>query len=343
LTVGEFIALAQESADVAPYTLRGYAAALRKIVSDCFELHAAKYRTGAQSAGREWLERVHTVKLDSLTPQRVQTWKRSFLARAGSDPLSQRSAKVSVNTYLRQARSLFSKKIVKHLQGVALPDPLPFSQVEFEPRQSLKYRPTFDVETLIAKARDQLAPSDPEAFKAFLLATMVGLRRKEIDLLEWDSFLWDAGVVRVQATQHFAAKTEDSLDDVVVDPEFLELFRGYRARASSLFVIESDSQPKNEIDYLYYRCRKVFTRLSCWLRQNGVKGNKPLHVLRKEFGSRVNELYGIHAASRALRHSSVTVTDQYYTDGRRRALPGLGALLATPPNVVPLVGKEGTG
>ena len=59
----------------------------------------------------------------------------------------------------------------------------------------------------------------------------MGLRRKEIDLLEWDSFLWDAGVVRVQLAQHFDPKTEDSLGDVAVDSELLELFRGYRARA----------------------------------------------------------------------------------------------------------------
>ena len=81
-----------------------------------------------------------------------------------------------------------------------MPDPLPFAGVEFEPRQSLKYRAAFDVETLIAKVKDELAPGNPEAFKAFLLAVMVGLRRKEIDLLEWDSFLWDRGVIRVQAT-----------------------------------------------------------------------------------------------------------------------------------------------
>ena len=55
-------------------------------------------------------------------------------------------------------------------------DPLPFSQVAFEPRQSLQYRT--NLQTLIAKARDQLAESDPEAFKVFLLAIMVGLRRK---------------------------------------------------------------------------------------------------------------------------------------------------------------------
>jgi hypothetical protein len=63
-----------------------------------------------------------------------------------------------------------------------LPDPLPFSGVEFEPRQSLNYRATFDVQTLIAKAKDELTSGDPEVFKAFLLTVMVGLRRKEIDL-----------------------------------------------------------------------------------------------------------------------------------------------------------------
>jgi hypothetical protein len=35
------------------------------------------------------------------------------------------------------------------LRDVNLPDPLPFAGVEFEPRQSLKYRATFDVQALI--------------------------------------------------------------------------------------------------------------------------------------------------------------------------------------------------
>jgi integrase len=327
LTVGQFISLAQSVAGVKRSTLYGYIKSLRKIVSNCFSLDTGKAKYDPHSGNRLWLGRVHAVKLERLTPQRVQAWKRSFLARAKADPLSQRSAKVTVNTSLRQARSLFSKKILKHLQGINLPDPLPFSQVEFEPRQSLKYRTAFDVQTLIAKARDQLAQSDPEAFKVFLLAVMVGLRRKEIDLLEWNSFLWDIGVVRIQSTEYFDAKTEDSLADVAVDGELLELFRGYQARATSAFVIESLDQLRPGANYLFYRCQKVFDRLICWLRENGLVSKKPLHTLRKEFGCRVNELYGIHAASRALRHSSVTVTDQYYTDGRRRAAPGFGALL----------------
>jgi hypothetical protein len=31
-----------------------------------------------------------------------------------------------------------------------------------------------------------------------------------------------------------------------------------------------------------------------------VKGSKPLHTLRKEFGSEICAVHGIHAASRAL-------------------------------------------
>ena len=100
---------------------------------------------------REWVERVNAVKLANLTSQKIQQWKRSFLSNAASDPISQRSAKTTVNTYLRQARSLFSRTIIKHLGEVSLPDPLPFSDVEFEPRQTLKYRTTFDVQNLIAK------------------------------------------------------------------------------------------------------------------------------------------------------------------------------------------------
>jgi integrase len=215
-----------------------------------------------------------------------------------------------------------------------LPDPLPFAGVEFEPRQSLKYHAAFDVETLIAKAKDELAPGDPEAFKVFLLAVMVGLRRKEIDLLEWDSFLWDVGMVRVQLTQHFEAKTEDSLGDVAVDSELLQLFRGYRARARGPFVIESDGQPKRGVRYWHYRCQEVFDRLIGWLRQNGVKGNKPLHTLRKEFGSQVCAAHGVHAASRQLRHADIAITNMFYTDTRKRALTGLGHLLKSDDEVV---------
>jgi hypothetical protein len=47
---------------------------------------------------------------------------------------------------------------------------------------------------LITKAKTELAHQHLEEFKLFLLAVMVGLRRKEIDLVEWSSFLWNNGL-----------------------------------------------------------------------------------------------------------------------------------------------------
>jgi integrase len=338
LSVGQFIALAESVASVQKVTWTGYVAAFRRIVSDLFNLDLGKQKFDPHSGGNQkWVQRVDSVKLAKLTPQKIQQWKRSFLSLAASDPISQRSAKTSVNTYLRQARSLFSRSIIKHLGDVSLPDPLPFASVEFEPRQSLKYRATFDVGTLITKAKTELAHQHPEEFKVFLLAVMVGLRRKEIDLLEWSSFLWNDGLVRIQATEHFDTKTEDSLGDVAVDSELLEIFRGYRPRAKGTFVIESDGQPKSGVSYWHYRCQDVFDRLVGWLRQNGVNGNKPLHTLRKEFGSQICAAHGVHAASRQLRHADIAITNMFYTDARKRALTGLGHLLKSDDKVVPIV------
>ena len=39
-------------------------------------------------------------------------------------------------------------------------------------------------------AQNDLSESEPEAYKAFLLGAMGGLRRGEIDRLEWTAFDW---------------------------------------------------------------------------------------------------------------------------------------------------------
>jgi hypothetical protein len=59
---------------------------------------------------------------------------------------------------------------------------------------------------------------------------------------------------------------------------------------------------------------------------------KPLHTMRKEFGSIVTEKMGIYAASRALRHSDIQVTALHYVDKKQRIATGLGAVFA-PANV----------
>lgn len=275
----------------------------------------------AQEAISDGSKEVHKTPLAAIVPSKVQAWKRSFLARAGNDPAALRQAKVSVNFFLRQSKNLFSPAVLRHLD-IELPSPLPFSGIQLELRQSLKYR-----SDLIRTAHHSLSESQPELFKIFLLGTMAGLRRKEIDLLEWEAFRWEHGVIRIEATKWFHPKSEDSIGDVLVDPEFMEIFRTYHSRRTSDFVIESTKHPRPGLTYQYYRCQKLFERLTEWLREHGVKGSKPLHTLRKEYSSQICSIYGIHAASRALRHADIRVTNEYYTDSRARVTFGMGHLL----------------
>jgi integrase len=327
-TLGAYIAAAKATADIAPRTLEIYCQAVRKIASDMLNLPDDRTRYDKISGGRDaWVNKIHSFKLSGFTPVKIAAWKKGYLERAKSDPVSQRAARVSVAYYLRNAKSLFGAKIRAHI-GLALPDPLPFSNVEIE-RLSTKYFATFDLAELIQTARDDLADTDQEAFKVLLLSSMVGLRRREIDLLPWSAFRWNDDIIRVEHTQHFSPKTDDSAADVAVDPELMTVFRGYRARAPKAeFVIVSGDGPRAGVLYNYYRCEKVFERLTSWLREHGIRSDKPIHELRKAFGSLICQKAGIHQASRALRHSDIRTTSAVYVDSRSRVAAGLGHLLA---------------
>jgi hypothetical protein len=86
-------------------------------------------------------------------------------------------------------------------------------------------------------------------------------------------------------------------------------------------------EPRPGATFEHYRCTSVFEKLIAWLREQGVVSYKPLHALRKEFGSQINAKHGLYAASRALRHGNIEVTAQVYVDKRERAAIGLGHLL----------------
>jgi hypothetical protein len=72
----------------------------------------------------------------------------------------------------------------------------------------------------------------------------LGLRRREIDLLEWQSFDFVTGTMRILPTRWYALKTHESAAELPIEPEILELFRGWRARATGEFVLESDRPPR---------------------------------------------------------------------------------------------------
>jgi integrase len=114
---------------------------------------------------------------------------------------------------------------------------------------------------------------------------------------------------------------------VEVDPELVEIFHRFKACAEGSFVIESPVLPRINAGYSHYRCERDFEALIKWLRIHGVTGKKPLHALRKEYGSQICAKHGIYAASQALRHADITITSAHYLDKRKRSTVGLGSLL----------------
>jgi hypothetical protein len=108
-TVGEFCEQVGSVWSGKAKTLGDYVRAFRKIVTDIFEIDGGNSKFDYRSGGREsWLQRVDRIKLREITPDKIQKWKVEFLRRAGSSPARKRSASISVNSLLRQAKSLFA-------------------------------------------------------------------------------------------------------------------------------------------------------------------------------------------------------------------------------------------
>jgi integrase len=339
VAMGEFLTELKSLHASKAKTIENYAGSLRKIAAWVAGIPSGG-RGGNPDSHRLWREKVDELKLGILSPPKIQKWKEGFLSRAGTDPVKQRAARVSVNSFLREARSLFSSKYLEGLETICLPAPLPFTGIKLEKRSMPRYQSNFDVLELVRAASDELAPSEPEQFKAFVLAVMAGLRRNEIDKLEWNRFNWSAGTVNVTPTEFFRTKSDDSTRSVWIPPEMLEVFQGYHAKAQSRFVIESDVDPIVGKSWDHYRCQATFDKLIAWLRGRGVDGQKPLHTLRKEFGSLIAAKFGIYAAKEMLGHADITTTAAHYLEAKEKPMIGLGHLLPAQ-NVIPFVKEQG--
>ncbi|RBP38581.1 phage integrase family protein [Roseimicrobium gellanilyticum] len=331
-TVGDLIKVASERSDIERRTVADYCRAFRLIVGHILGMGAAP-RNSSRDDLRRRQARIDQTMLSSITTLKIEQWRHKILATAASKgPSVSRRAKNSLNSQLRQAKSLFSGNALKYLEeGKLIHNP--FEGVGLEPRQSMRYHSEIDLDHLIDLALHGNKERDidrlPSAqLKVFLLAALAGLRRNEIDKLEWSSFRWDENTIRLQATDYFRPKTEESLGDVNVDRELMHALQTLRGNSTSAFVVEAPSSPRLNVGYSAYRCTKVFDATTKWLRNAGVNTRTPLHTLRKEFGSLMCSRYGIYVASRALRHRDIHITSQHYVDTKQRLVPGLSGALA---------------
>ena len=122
-TLGDFLHAVEEKSELKPKTFRNYAGYFRRIVADIFGIDEGKARYAYRDGSRaNWLEKVDAVKLSAITPDHITDWKVKYIKNASSNPLDRQSAVRSANSYVRCARSLFSKKWLSRLD-MRLPSP----------------------------------------------------------------------------------------------------------------------------------------------------------------------------------------------------------------------------
>ncbi|PYL16274.1 MAG: hypothetical protein DMF46_03505 [Verrucomicrobia bacterium] len=334
-SVGDFLNELRAHWSGKPKTFEDYCRSFRTILSQIFGVKGGREKFDYLKGGRDaWIAKIDRIKLADVTPDKVNRWRIAFVKKADGNPVKQRRARITCNSLMRQAKSLFASELLRHVHK---PEKLPFNDVAFYKRESMRYQSKVDIEALISDAMRELSlPAQQEQLKIFLLATMVGLRRGEIDKLQWEAFRWKEGTIRIETTEHSTPKTSDSAGDVPIDKELAALFRGWHAKATGLFVIEGDGEPRTDTSYAHYRAQRHFDALIKCLKSKGVTALKPLHELRKEFGSQLCAKYGIYAASRALRHADIAITAQHYLDQKERVTFGMGNLLVMPGNVTPM-------
>jgi integrase len=326
--VGQFLAEVSAKAGLRPRTLRNYSNCFRTIVAEVFNVRAEGSKFDYRGQGNaQWRARIDAVKLIRITPARVQAWKVARLKAAGESPAVQRSAKRTINSYIRCSRALFSRKILKFV-NLVLPSPLPFEGVALEQAGSMRYQSSMVVADLVAAANKELKREHPEAYKIFVLGLFAGLRRNEIDGLEWSALGWSTNVIRVKNTDVLHLKSDESEGVVAVDHEVIKGLKAFHKLSQSNFVVTSQRPPRPNSELAYYRCEQHFDFLNEWLRGKGIDANKPIHELRKELGALVVSKHGIYAASRVLRHSDIGTTARHYADQKHRISVGLGKLLA---------------
>lgn len=317
LTVGEYLEVLAQHCELTPETLEDYSRCLRRIVGEVMNLKhtgSEKY-TGGRGHSR-WRNTVDKLPLDQVTPSAIVRWRTKYVRDRVAAGKKQECVEHTANSMIRNARSLFSKRLLQQLKlavpALSLPSPLPFDGVLLlkEHESDFFYHSTIDASELIRKAFVELHGED---LVIFVLAIGGGLRRKEIDNLEWSRVNMANRTITVMKPRNGRLKTGSSCGVVLLEKRFMDVLEQHARRGRNGYVLCPDrpAQPRTKIRS--YRCKKELNRVLGWLRQNGVtETDKPLHAMRKEFGSNICKHKGIYAASASLRHSTIALTAKYY-------------------------------
>jgi len=339
-TVGEFLTEVQKHSEVRRSTMVSYETKFRRLVAEVMKIKSDKSKFEASSGSISYRARVNEVLLSDLTPSKINAWKRNHVSKA-KDEEEKRSRKITVNSIIRNSKSLFSSKILvfvatsfrgektissregeKTLKGNLVIPHNPFEDVGLEKVGKKRYSAKLaglDIKMIFNSAKSELSEEFPEQYKIFILALTAGLRRREIDWLKWKHVDFKTRVVSIMASEHYQLKSSDSEGGIPIDKTTAKLLKEYKKNSTGEFVIESNRSNKLPKEPSDYRCSMHYRKLCAWLRGKGVVSKKPMHTLRQEAISIIAKEKGIHVASSFARHSDIRITSDVYAEQRIRS------------------------
>ena len=169
VTICEYLDAVKARSAIFSKTIESYGAALRKIAADIHGVAETGEKKSSVSRAA-WRDKVGSIKLRTLTTEKIENWRIDFIRRKGTDPVKEKSARVSANSFIGCARSLFGADVVARVRDIVeLPDPYRPSTESRSRRCAFPATgATFDMAALLESARDELATSKPEQYKIFL-------------------------------------------------------------------------------------------------------------------------------------------------------------------------------
>jgi integrase len=232
----------------------------------------------------------------------------------GTAPERVNSVLHSVHSYLRQARVLFSERLLAAYADLGWDFPTSFHIfLHYKPRRPVavvgRSPSDQEMETLFAAAH-RLREEDPVVYVIFCLAIYTGLRRAEMGRMRWDWLTVINGQPYLEFPASFAKNKKT--DRIPIAPELQSVLDWWRGlHPTEQYVLPGPVLHGGKV--IAIRHEDAFRRLGVWIKTQcpNWRQRKKAHALRAYFGRRMRETYGLVVAQGSMRHSTSQLTDLY--------------------------------
>ena len=266
-------------------------------------------RIGGDAKGQEWarwMERPLTV-LDAKLLEDYQTLMVDDQDSERIDEEVILTRKITCDSNIRNARSIFSREAMMLYANsdLALPDLKKFMGVTlFNAKKYFELLPALVIRGIFDDI-STLKLTDLNAYRAFLVAMHIGLRREEASSLKWSWVEMINGKPQLSLHEDGEFRPKAGTGRRVIFEQWvwdeLKALRGSLGET----VLEGEITERYEF---------AFERLNKWLRDHGVTSSKPTHELRKCWVSYIAKSQGLFSAQKMAGHRDPKTTTTYYAD-----------------------------